>query len=489
MKKFTLTTRLNIKVICIISVFMITITVYNQWMAFQDKEAEYAAQLEAITDYIIKKIPASTFDDIAGREAESQETIEEQAVLINNEIQPFFENILLTSRLVKYGFYSKEQQRIMAIGPELDQSLLIHVERSALSTNIYDTEEAHWGRKSQSIVWYGKDVLYHVRPVMNDGQVIGHVFACLNLDRALLEVWASVIKTLTTGFLALLIVIMLFQEVFIQFKKELELFAESIVAGRSKMFESKIPELTPILHYISEQTESIARLDRLNIVGEMAASIGHEVRNPMTTVRGFLQFLGNKPSYRDSREHFNLMISEMDRANKIITEFLALAKNKAMDFKSRDLNEVITNITPLLESDAVRSNCQLKLDLQAVTPVRLDDSSMRQLILNLVRNAIESMKPGGTVKISTTQRNEKVELSIQDQGGGIKPEIIHKLGTPFITTKENGIGIGLAVCYRIVQRHEGEIRVTSAVGQGTTFTITLNAAGDAAGQTGEVKTE
>lgn len=474
MKKFTLTTRLNIKVICIISVFMITVTSYNQWMAFQEKKAEYAAQLEAITDFIVKKIPAGTFADIAEKEADPDGAIGVQAMAINNEIQPYFENILLTSRLVKYGFYSKKQQRIVAIGPEPDKSLLVILDRSSLSTNIYETEEAHMGSKTQSTVWYGAEVLYHARPVHMNGEIIGHVFACLNLDRARTELWNGLIKTLATSFLGLIIVIMLFQEVFIQFKRELELFAEAIVIGRSKQFESKIPELTPILHYISEQTESMARLDRLNIVGEMAASIGHEVRNPMTTVRGFLQFLGNKPDFQNSRGHFNLMISEMDRANKIITEFLALAKNKAMDFKGRDLNEIISNMVPLLESDAVRNNCQLALNLQEIPLARIDDTSMRQLILNLVRNAIEAMETGGTVKISTACQQGRVNLSIEDQGTGIPAEIINKLGTPFITTKENGIGIGLAVCYRIVQRHGGEIVVKSEVGKGTVFTISLN---------------
>ena len=168
------------------------------------------------------------------------------------------------------------------------------------------------------------------------------------------------------------------------------------------------------------------------------------------------------------------MISEMDRANQIISEFLSLAKNKSMDFQDRDLNQIITDIVPLLQSDALRSCCHIELDLNPIPLVRADANSMRQLILNLVRNGIEAMTHGGTLRIRTTQHKNTVLLVIQDQGSGISAEVLDKLGTPFLTTKENGIGIGLAVCYRIVHRHAGTIEVDSKTDQGTTFTIRLN---------------
>lgn len=473
MNKFTLMTRLNIKIICIISLFMLLIMTYGQWIAFRDREEEFAGQLETITSFLLHKIPAKTFAEILDQQVSTGKTLEEQVVAINKTLQPELENIILTSQMIKYGFFAQEQQRIVAIGPNFDRSLLLDVD-PVLFRDLYKSDIAELGIQKNSIIWYGDSVLYHVRPIIMNDKVIGSAFACLNLNQVRSELWERAMKFFSVAFFILMIVIMLFQEVFIQFKKELELFAEAILKGRAKQFESKIPELTPILQYISAQTENMARLDRLNIVGEMAASIGHEVRNPMTTVRGFLQYLSNKQEFKKSLEHFTLMISEMDRANQIITEFLALAKNKTMDFKDRDLNQIITEIAPLLQSDAVRSRCQIALHLLPIPSVSVDENSMRQLILNLVRNAIESMVQGGIVTISTEQRGEKVILAIQDQGTGISPDILNKLGTPFLTTKENGIGIGLAVCYRIVYRHAGVIEVDSTVGKGTKFTIILN---------------
>ncbi|VBB05905.1 Hypothetical protein LUCI_1116 [Lucifera butyrica] len=220
--------------------------------------------------------------------------------------------------------------------------------------------------------------------------------------------------------------------------------------------------------------EHLNRLDRLNLIGEMAASIGHEVRNPMTTVRGFLQFLGWKKELENYKAHFELMIEELDRANDIIKEFLSLAKDRAMDFKLLKLNDLIREIFPMLQADALLNNCCIETPLEDVPAVMLDKPSIRQLILNMTRNAIEAMPQGGKIRIGTRHCAEKVFLYVEDEGSGIPPEFMDKLGTPFATLKETGSGLGLAICYRIVQRHDAEIFVESEYGKGTVFTVRFN---------------
>jgi signal transduction histidine kinase len=195
------------------------------------------------------------------------------------------------------------------------------------------------------------------------------------------------------------------------------------------------------------------------------------VRNPMTTVRGYLQYMSEKAEFRGYKEQLFLMIDELDRANSIITEFLSLAKNHVMDFRKSNLNKVITEIFPLLQADAMRSNCQVEIMLVDVPGVLIDERSMRQLILNMVRNAIEAMPQGGKIEISTGNSRQKVSLVIKDQGTGIPPELIERLGTPFVTTKATGSGLGLAICYRIAQRHGATISVDSKPGKGTVFTL------------------
>ncbi|NPV91302.1 MAG: PAS domain S-box protein [Firmicutes bacterium] len=231
--------------------------------------------------------------------------------------------------------------------------------------------------------------------------------------------------------------------------------------------------LTIYLNDITEQKrlgEEIARLDRLNLVGEMAASIGHEIRNPMTTIRGFLQILASKKGCQLYREYFDLMIEELDRANSIITDYLSMAKDKAVDMNPRYLNSIIRTIHPLIQADANYSDKQVRLDLDLPPKLLLDEKEVRQLILNLARNGLEAMGPGGILTIRTHVENSETVLEVGDQGSGIPPAMMDRLGTPFHTTKENGTGLGLAVCYSIAHRHNAKIEVDTGP-EGTTFRV------------------
>jgi two-component system, sporulation sensor kinase E len=219
-----------------------------------------------------------------------------------------------------------------------------------------------------------------------------------------------------------------------------------------------------------QMMKEMAHLERLYLIGEMAAGIGHEIRNPMTTVRGFLQMLENKPECLLYREYFALMIAELDRANAIITGFLSLAKNKAVDLKAQNLNDIIKHIIPLIQADALVNDKNVQLALGRIPDLWLDEKEIHQLILNLTRNGLEAMPSGGNLFISTFTEAQEVVLSVQDQGVGIKQCSLEKLGTPFFTTKERGTGLGLAVCYSIAARHNARIKVETGPG-GTTFFV------------------
>lgn len=221
---------------------------------------------------------------------------------------------------------------------------------------------------------------------------------------------------------------------------------------------------------ITELQDQISRLDRLNLIGEMAAGIGHEVRNPMTSVRGFLQLLGEKEYYAKDKSLFDLMIHEIDRANQIITEFLSLAKNKKLYLKSQNINDIVHKIITLLQADALISDKLIKIKLNPLPDLLVDEKEISQLIINLVRNGLEATPQGGSVTVKTGMEAAAVTLCVSDHGNGIPNEIIDKLGTPFLTTKEHGTGIGLAICYRIAVRHNATINVSTGP-SGTTFLV------------------
>jgi len=228
-----------------------------------------------------------------------------------------------------------------------------------------------------------------------------------------------------------------------------------------------------VISDITEQKQikkEMARLEGLNSVGQMAAGISHEIRNPLSVVRGFLQLLNEKKEFAPFEEEFRLMIGELDRANFIISEFLSFARNKPVDIKMHNLNTIIQNLFPLLQADALVNDQTINLELGGIPSLLLDEKEIRQLILNLSRNGLEAMVQGGLLTIKTFYTDGGILLGVSDQGKGIDPETFEKVGTPFFTTKEQGTGLGLAICYSIVARHNAEMSIETSP-QGTTFWV------------------
>lgn len=237
--------------------------------------------------------------------------------------------------------------------------------------------------------------------------------------------------------------------------------------------EGKVELIISEGHDITERKNferEMLRLDRLNVVGQAAAGISHEIRNPLTTVRGFLQLLGGRESNSENKKYFEVMIEELDRANSIITEFLSLAKDKAVKKEVSNINTIIKAINPLLVADAVKTEKRICFEHGEIPDLLLNEKEIRQLIINLIHNGLEAMSPGGKLFIKTYIEDEAVVLAVQDQGTGIEPSILDKLGTPFLTTKDNGTGLGLAVSFGIAARHNAKINVETGL-RGTTFYV------------------
>lgn len=233
--------------------------------------------------------------------------------------------------------------------------------------------------------------------------------------------------------------------------------AEIILFNKRPVVLTTIKDVTTI----KKLENDVTQLERLNLVGQMAASISHEIRNPITTVRGFLQLMLEKPDKLNRAEYLELMISELDRANSIITEYLSLAKNKQSTMCQQSLNAIIQTLHPLINAMANVRGQVVKLELGDIPEQLLNEEEMRQLLLNLVRNSTEAMKNDGAVTIRTFSENSEIILAIEDQGSGIDPKLMDKVGTPFFTTKKDGNGLGLAVCYRIGSRHNATISIKS----------------------------
>lgn len=229
-----------------------------------------------------------------------------------------------------------------------------------------------------------------------------------------------------------------------------------------------IISMTDITHYKRLERE-IARLDSLNLIGELSAGVAHEIRNPLTVVKGYLQYFGGKN--HEYKEQFEALSNELAHVETIITDFLSLARNKTTVLSNRNLNSIIEEVFPFIMADALKKGVDIELNLGTISCFPLDDKEMKQLILNLVRNAVEAVDGKGQVTIETKMEDGNILVSVTDTGCGIPKELCGRIFDPFFTTKEKGTGLGLSICASIVERHGGTIQVQSEEGQGTSFLV------------------
>jgi two-component system, sporulation sensor kinase E len=223
-----------------------------------------------------------------------------------------------------------------------------------------------------------------------------------------------------------------------------------------------------------ELEDQLRKSDTLNVVGELAAGIAHEIRNPMTALKGFIQLLQGSIK-EDYSMYFNVITSELQRIESIITEFLVLAKPQAIQYKQNDVKKIMQDTIELLGAQATMHNVQIVAEYSSQLPlIYCEPNQLKQVFINMLKNAIEVMPKGGIINVKMKQQDERhVQIAITDQGCGIPEDKIKKLGEPFYTTKERGTGLGLMVSYKIIEEHQGKIEVESQVGVGTTFYITL----------------
>ena len=223
-----------------------------------------------------------------------------------------------------------------------------------------------------------------------------------------------------------------------------------------------------------EMQEQLRKSDTLSVVGELAAGIAHEIRNPMTALKGFIQLLQGSVE-GDFSNYFTIITSELKRIDTIITEFLVLAKPQVIRYEEKDINVIVQETVDLLNAESTLYNVLLDTDFFTDSLyLYCEPNQLKQVLINILKNALESMSNGGNIRIKTDLVDEEyVKVSITDQGVGIPKEKLKKLGEPFYTTKDRGTGLGLMISFKIIEEHKGWIEVESEVGVGTVFSVYL----------------
>jgi two-component system sporulation sensor kinase A len=229
-----------------------------------------------------------------------------------------------------------------------------------------------------------------------------------------------------------------------------------------------IRDITNRKHY----DEMLNKSEKLTIVSKLAAGVAHEIRNPMTAIKGFIQLLKATKQYNE--EYSDIMLEELNRVESIIHEFLTLAKPKReSNYTQTSLQQILNHVTLLLTTHASYKDCQINTVLPD-EPVDIsgEENALKQVLINLIQNGLESMTKG-TVTVRLEKLEHEAKITIQDEGCGIKEEDLSRIGEPFFSTKPTGTGLGLMISYRIIEQHSGHMSFSSKVGEGTKVEIFL----------------
>ncbi|HWR05139.1 MAG TPA: ATP-binding protein [Humidesulfovibrio sp.] len=235
------------------------------------------------------------------------------------------------------------------------------------------------------------------------------------------------------------------------------------------------------LREIKRLQEQVRRSERLSALGNLAAGIAHEIRNPLSSIKGFATFLaakvqGEGPEKEAGKEAAKIMIQEVDRLNRVVSELLEFARPGQPVLKPGDVNMVINQALRLCGSDAAARGVDVRFEPGvSLPPIPLDAERLTQALLNLFLNAIQAMDKGGALTVSARVEGDPARLALRvaDTGTGMSPEVLASIFNPYFTTRPTGTGLGLAIVHRVVEGHGGEIKVESQPGAGTAFTMLL----------------
>jgi two-component system, sporulation sensor kinase A len=214
---------------------------------------------------------------------------------------------------------------------------------------------------------------------------------------------------------------------------------------------------------------AIRNLDRLSIIGQLAAGVAHEIRNPLTALKGFSKLMQDNPNHEKREDYLAIIMTELNRIDMIVNEFMSLAKPQAVKYERNNLISIIESTIQVLHPQALLHNVEIEMENTVdYVDVFCNAQQLKQVFVNFLKNAIESMPFGGKIQIRITfTENRTVVVSIIDDGVGIEKERLRLLGTPFYTTKDKGIGLGLTVSNKIIQEHKGFMRIESEKEEGT----------------------
>lgn len=466
----------------IISGYFMTISAENALVAEKSDKLYGAARM-------LDQELGGTYDEILYRYGVQDADHETKLRVLNRELQGYTDKVARAYPGIGVGYYSADLDAIITYGPSD-----IYSDRVGLP--ISDTHEGRLVMKTgeariQKGVLVRGSIMNAMQPIIRNGKVIGYIWAnelMSDIAMQMLAMTRHIYITVTISLIMGLSGIFLLVHCF---GKDIELITRGV--GDLKLdLTHKLPaikgEVGGIAAAVNDMAEDLAArkelenkvqaTERLAAVGEVAAGLAHEIRNPLMAIQGFAQLLGEDITREEQTEYADVIVRETDRLNKLIEELLCLARPSISAVQYILVNDVLLNTLRLIETQSVQRHIEIIRDFGKDLPcLLLEGERLKQVILNIMINAVQAIQGQGKIRISTWYNPEKnnVIISIADTGQGIESDHLAKVFDPFFTTKPNGTGLGLSVARSLIESWGGKICVKSTMGQGSQFTLVLPA--------------
>jgi two-component system sporulation sensor kinase A len=235
--------------------------------------------------------------------------------------------------------------------------------------------------------------------------------------------------------------------------------------SRKRYFAASFNDLSTY----EEVKEMMIQAKKMSTVGQLSASIAHEIRNPLTSIKGFLQLLQAGVDHKE--EYYRIMADEIEKIETITTELLSISKPSTNKMQTEQVEELIKDVIVLLQSQARLKNIRIELEEPASAQIYCNRSEIKQILINIIKNAIEAMDEPGEIRLSIRTDKKHVTVNVKDEGIGVPQDLLQQLEVAFFTTKENGTGLGLNITKEILNHHGGSLNILRNETKGSTFQL------------------
>lgn len=434
-----------------------------------------------------------TFDEILGLHGMDQASRKDKIGFLNNTLKKYTDQVADAEPGIGVGYYSLNLDAIITYGPssvlgqKVGQSISKeHLGREVMRTGVEIVQTASLVRG---------EIMNCMHPIKRDGAVIGYIWANelvedINIQMKKMKtqfyfvIFLGILVSLAgTSLVANYVAVKvgIIKNGLKKIQGDLDYRIEPI-SGEIGEIGIAINEMAIALSQRKKLEQQMQRADRLAALGEVVAGVAHEIKNPITAVKGFIQLIEEDLSEEDPKlEYTGIAISEINRLDKIVEELLYYARPSDSRKILVDINQILESVIPLVNFRIQKGNFAIVKNFKKNIPlIMVDEEQIKQVFLNLIINSTQAMEKDDIISISTSVINnaENVKIVIEDTGKGIAKEDLEKLFNPFFTTRSDGTGLGLAVSHRIIELHKGEIKVESEPSKGTSFTLILPIAAD-----------